>query len=104
MNLSSVGCALVFLTGAVNGLMVNGVTTEVLITMIDEGTAPESVGTRLRDGIHTTTDEVGLTYVEGRNHHLHFLNGIEGNGVTTAGKTIGKTEVVVEVSTIDREV
>ena len=72
--------------------------------MIDVGTTLEGVRTRLRDGVHTTTDEVGLTDIEGRDHHLHFLNGIDRNRIATARQATAQTEVVVEVGTVNGKV
>ena len=72
--------------------------------MIDVGSTLEGVRTRLRDGVHSTTDEVGLTNIERRDDHLHFLDSIERDGVTTTRKVLCQTEVVIEVGTIDREV
>ena len=100
----TVGGLLVLGTCAADLLALDGVTTHVLVAVVDVGCAAEGVRTRLRDGIHTTTDEVGLANVVGRNHHLQFLDSIERDGVATTRKLVGETEVVVEVGTVDGEV
>ena len=84
--------------------MVDTVTAQVLVTVVDVGRALEGVGTRLGDGVDTTTDEVGLTHIEGCNNHLYFLDGIKRDGVTTTRQLITQTEVIVEVGTVDGEV
>ena len=100
----AVGCLRVLGTCAGDGLTVDSIATQVLVLVIDVGTALEGVGTRLRDSVDATTDEVCLTNVEGRDDHLHLLDGFKRDGVTTAGELLAQTEVVVEVSTIDSEV
>ena len=100
----TVGGLLVLCTCSGDLLTLNSVTTHVLVAVIDVGSTAERVRTRLRDGVHTTTDEVGLTDIVGRNHHLQLLDSIDRDGVATAGELVGETEVVVEVGTINREV
>ena len=84
--------------------MVDTVTTQALVTIVDIGSTLEGVGTRLSDGVDTTANEVRLAHVEGCYDHLYFLDSIEGNGVTTTRQLVGKTKVVIEVGTIDGEV
>ena len=72
--------------------------------MEDVSTATELVGTALGNGIHATTNEVGLTNVIGRNYHLQLLDSLDTDGVTTTRKFIAQTEVIVEVGTINGEV
>ena len=95
---------LVLVAGTAELLALDGVAAQILVLVVHIGRAAERVRTRLRDGIHTTADEVGLAHVVGRNHHLQLLDGIERNGVTAAGQTAGEAEVVVEVGTVDGEV
>ena len=78
----SVGSLTVLLTGSGKSHLVNHVTTQILIAVIDIGRTLESVRTRLRDGVHTTTYEIGLTDIVRGYYHLQFLNSIEWNGVT----------------------
>ena len=70
----TVGGHLVLLTRLRNLITVYSVTTHVLVAVEDVGATAEGVGTALGDGVHATTDEVGLTHVVGRNHNLHFLD------------------------------
>ena len=84
--------------------MVDTVTTQVLVTIVNVGRSLEGVRTRLCDGVDTTTDEVGLTHIERCNNHLYFLDGIERDGVTTTRQLVAQTEVIIEVGTIDGEV
>ena len=100
----TIGRGAVFLAGAIDRLVIDGITLHVLVLVVDVSRTLESVGTRLRDGVHTTTDEVGLTHVVRRNHHLQLLNGIDRDRIATAREVGGQTEVIVEVGTIDREV
>ena len=72
--------------------------------MVNVGGSLEGVGTGLGDGVHTATDEVGLTYIKRRNHNLHFLNRIDGDRRTTSRKLLCKTKVIVEVRTVNGEV
>ena len=72
--------------------------------MIDISRALEGVRTWLCNGVHTTTDEVGLTNIVGRDHHLQLLDSIDRDGVTTTRQVRTQTEVVVEVGTINSEV
>ena len=87
-----------------DGLSVNYITTHVLVVVVYVGSTLELVGTRLGNGIHTTADEVGLANVEGRDNNLKFLDSINRDGAATAGETIAKTKVVVEVGTVHGEV
>ena len=72
--------------------------------MEDVGTATELVGTTLGNGVNTTTDEVGLTNIVGRDHNLHLLDSLDADGVATTGQVVAQTEVVVEVGTVNGEV
>ncbi len=72
--------------------------------MIDIRATLEGISTRLGDGVHAATDEVGLTHVERSHHNLQLLDGIERDGVAAAGELVAQTEVVVEVGTVDGEV
>ena len=100
----TVGGHLVLLTRLRNLITVYSVTAHVLVAVEDVGAAAEGVGTALGDGVHATTDEVGLTHVVGRNHNLHFLDCLDRNGVATTGQTVAQTEVVIEVGTVNGEV
>ena len=79
----TVGSGLRLLTGTCNLLTLNSITLHVLILVVDVGTSLEGVRTRLGNGVHTTTNEVGLTNIIRRNHNLKFLNGIDRNRVST---------------------
>ena len=94
----------VLVPGAGNLVSVNGVAPHVFVAMEDIGRPLEGVGSGLGNGVHTAADEVGLTDIVGRNHHLHFLNGVDGNGASATNKAIGETEVVVEIGAVHREV
>ena len=76
----------------------------MLVAEIGVGRSLERVSTTFGDGVDTTANEVGLTYIEGRNDYLHFLDSVERDGASAARQTIAQSEVIVEVSTIDREV
>ena len=78
---------LILLAGTGNLLTVDSIALHVLILMIDVCRTFEGVRTRLRNGVHATTDEVGLAHVEGRDDHLHFLDSIDRDGVTTTRQT-----------------
>ena len=95
---------LAFVGASAEVLTVDAVAAEVLVGIIYVGRAFEVVRTRLRDGVHATADEVGLTHVERSHNHLHFLDSVHRDGVAAAGKRFGKTEVVVEVGSVDGEV
>ena len=100
----AVGSHLILFTGSSKLNAVNSVTAHVLVAVEDVGTAAEGVGTTLGNGVNTTADEVGLANVVGRDHHLHLLDSLDRDGVTTTRQVVTQTEVVVEVCTIDREV
>ena len=87
-----------------HGGAVHTVAVHVLIVVVNVGRALEGVGTRLGDGVDGTAHEVGLPHVEGRDSHLHLLDGIHGDGGAAAGQAGGETEVVVEVGTVETEV
>ena len=72
--------------------------------MINVGGSLEGVCTGLGDGVHTTADEVGLTYMVRGNQDLEFLDCVKGDRISSTWKTIVETEVVVEVRTVDSEV
>ena len=72
--------------------------------MINIGRAFECICTRLCNGVHTTTDEIGLTNIVGRDNNLQLLDGINRNRVTTTRKVTAKSEVIVEIGTINSEV
>ena len=72
--------------------------------MIDVGSTLEGICTRLRDGVHTTTDEVCLTNIVGRDNHLQLLDSIDRDRVTTTREVRRQSKVVVEVGTVDSEV
>ena len=82
----------------------NVVSAHEFVPVIDIGRTLDGVGTGLGDGVDTTADEVGLADVVRRDDDLHFLDGIQGDGVAAAREVSGKTEVVVEVTTVDGEV
>ena len=73
----TIGSHLILIAGTGNLETINGITTQVLIAVIDVGTAAEGVGTTLGNSVHTTTDEVGLANVIRRNNHLHLLDGLD---------------------------
>ena len=83
---------------------VDRVAAHHLVAVIDVGAALERVGTGLGDGVDATADEVGLADIVRGDHDLHFLDGIQGDGVAAAGEVAGKAEVIVEVGTVDGEV
>ena len=72
--------------------------------MINIGGSLEGVGTRLGDGVHATSDEIGLTDIVRRDHNLKFLDRVDGDWRTSSRKFLGKAEVVVEVGTVHGEV
>ena len=77
---------------------------ELLILVIDISRSLELVGSGLCNGVDTAADEVGLTHIIRRNHNLDFVDCIQRDRISSSGKTVGKTEVVVEVSAVNREV
>ena len=85
-------------------LAVDAVTTHVLVAVIGIGSTSECVRTALGDGIDATANEVRLAHVEGSHHYLHLFDGIHGDGVAATGKVGTKSEVIVEVGTVDGEV
>ena len=76
----------------------------VLVLVVHIGRAPELVGTGLGDGIDAAADEVRLAHVERGDHHLHFLDGIDGDRGAAAREALGEAEIVVEVCTVHGEV
>ena len=72
--------------------------------MVNIGGSLEGVGTGLSDSIHTATYKVSLAYIVWRDNHLKFLNGINGDRRTASGQFFAKTEVVIEVGTVNGEV
>ena len=82
----------------------DGVTAHVLVAVVAVNRALEGVGTGLGDSVDTAADEVGLADVIRRNHHLDLFESIHGDRGAAAGELVGKTEVVVEVGTVDGEV
>ena len=100
----TVGGHLEFLAGLTDLGALYGVTAHVLVAVEDVGTATELVGTALGHSVHTTTDEVGLTNIVGRNNDLHLLDSLDTDGVATTRQVVAKTEVVVEVGTVNGEV
>ena len=72
--------------------------------MIDISGSLEGVGTGLGDSVDSTTDEVGLANIVRGNHDLELLDGVNRDRIATSGKTGAKTEVVVEVRSINSEV
>ena len=100
----SVSSLTVLLARTWNLLIVNGITTKVLILMIDISRTLVCVGTRLSDSVHTTTDEVGLTYIKRRDNHLHFLDSVDRDRITSTRKSIRESEVLIEVGTVNSEV
>ena len=103
-QLKSVSSLAVLGTSAADLFAVDSVTTHIFISVVDICSTLESVGTRHSDSVYTTTDEVGLTYVVWRNYHLHFFDCFDRDRVTTTGQVTRKTEVVVEVCTVNSEV
>ncbi len=91
-------------TCAGNLLLLNSVTTHILVLVIDVSRTLESVSTRLSDSVDTTTDEVSLADIIRRNNDLQLLDSIDRNRVAATREVIAQTEVVVEIGTIDREV
>ena len=100
----AVGGVAVLVAGTGDSLALYGVTAHILVAVVDVGAALEGVSTGLGDGVHATSDEVGLTYVIRRNHNLELLDGVDGDRAASARKVGGKTEVVVEVSAVHGEV
>ena len=90
--------------GAGDLLTVHGVTVQVLVAVVDVGRAAEGVGTGLGDGVDAAADEVGLTDIVRGDHHLHLLDGVDGDRVAATGQAVVQTEVVVEVGTVHGEV
>ena len=96
--------AAVLVAGTGDLLTVYGVTLHVLVLMIHISGTLEGVGTGLGDGVHAAADEVGLADIVGADYHLHFLDGVDGDGVAATREVGVKTEVVVEVGTVHGEV
>ncbi len=72
--------------------------------MIYIGGSLEGVGSGLRDGVDTSSDEVGLAHVKRRNDNLNLLDGIDGDRAAAAREAGRKAEVVVEIGSVDSEV
>ena len=53
------------------------VTPHILVGIISIGSGLQGVCPRFGDGIDTSSDEVGLAYVEGSDNNLDFLDGIK---------------------------
>ena len=85
-------------------LTVNHVSVEIFIFIETVDGSLEGVGTRLGDSVDTAAHEISLPYIEGGNHNLDFLDGVDGNRGAAAGEVGRKAEVVVEVGTVNREV
>ena len=85
-------------------LAVDAVTAHVLVAVIGIGSTSERVRTTLGNGVDAAAYEVRLAHVEGSHHYLHLFDGIHGDGVAAAGKVGAKSEVIVEVGTVDSEV
>ena len=100
----TVGCHLILLTCTRDLLAIDSITLHILVLVIDVSRTLIGVRTRLCDGVHTTTDEIGLTDIIGRNHHLQLLDSIDRDRITTTRKTCVQTEVIVEVCTVNSEV
>ena len=100
----AVSCRPITLSHACNLLMINSITLHVLVLVIDVGRTLEGIGTRLRDSVHATTDEVGLTNIEWRDNHLHFLDGIKRDRITITRKSSAQAEVVIEIGTVNCKV
>ena len=100
----TVGCHLILLTCARDLLAIDSIALHILVLVIDIGGTLVGVRTRLGDSVHTTTDEVGLTDIVGRNHHLQLLDGIDRDRITTTRKASVQSEVIVEVCTVNSEV
>ena len=100
----AVGGVAVPVAGAADLLAVHGVAAEVLVAVIDVGRALEGVGTGLGDGVDAAADEVGLADIIRGDHHLHLLDGVDGDRVAAAGQAVGQAEVVVEVGAVHGEV
>ena len=103
-DVGAIGSHLEFLAGLTDLGAFYSITTHVLVAVEDVGAATELVGTTLGNGVHTTTDEVGLTNVIGRDNNLQLLDSLDADGVTTTGQVVAQTEVVVEVGTVNGEV
>ena len=76
----------------------------ILVGMIYICCTSEGVRTRLGYGVDTTANEVGLTNVKGSNNDLYLIDSVHRDGVTTTGELRAKTEVIVEVGTVQGEV
>ena len=76
----------------------------VLVVVVDVGRSLEGVRTGLGHGVDTTADEVGLAHVERSHHNLHLVDGIHRDRRTATGQAGRKSEVVVQVGTVQREV
>ena len=85
-------------------LAVDAVTAHVLVAVIGIGSTSERVRTTLGNGVDAAAYEVRLAHVEGSHHYLHLFDGIHGDGVAAAGEVGTKSEVIVEVGTVDSEV
>ena len=81
-----------------------GVAAESLVAVVAVHGTLEGVGTGLGDCVDATADEVGLADIVGSDHDLDFLKCIHGDRGAATGELVGKTEVVVEVGAVDREV
>ena len=82
----TIRCGLALSTCSVYLLAVNGITLHILIHMINVCTSTECVGSRLGNGIHTTTDKVSFAHIVRRDNHLQLLDGIDRNRISTTRK------------------
>ena len=85
-------------------LFIHAVSVHVLVLVVHVGRSLELVRTGLGDRVHAAADEVRLADVERGDHHLHFLDGVDGNRGAAAREGGGQAEVVVEVRAVHREV
>ena len=100
----TVGGAAVGVACTVDSQFVDSITAQVLVAVVDVGTAFEGVCSRFGDGIHAAADEVCLAHIKGRDYHLQFVDGINRDRVSAAGKFRTQAEVVVEVSAVNSEI
>ena len=83
-------------------LAVDAVTAHVLVAVIGIGSTSERVRTTLGDGIDAAADEVRLAHVEGATTTCTSSMASMEMGFAAAGKVGTKSEVIVEVGTVDR--
>ena len=65
-------------------LVLYGVTSHVLVPVVNVCASLEDVRTGLGDGVDTAADESGLAYVKRRDYHLHLLDCVDGDWISAS--------------------